>query len=71
MYGLLLREGTGEDGQQIVGYAGLRFGFYHLQKGKLKYNPCLLIAGTKGDSVCRSLVCEGTQHIRGNTSTTA
>ena len=35
-----------------VGYSGLRFGFYHLQKGKLKYNPCLLVAGTKGDSVC-------------------
>ena len=52
MFGLLLREGTGEDGQQIAGYTGLRFGFYHLQKGKLKYNQCLLVAGTKGDNVC-------------------
>lgn len=71
VFGLLLREGTGEDGQQIAGYTGLRFGFYHLQKGKLKYNQCLLVAGTKGDNVCGSLVCEGIQHTRGNTSTTA
>ena len=26
VFGLLLREGTGEDGQQRAGYTGLRFG---------------------------------------------